>query len=154
MAVMDTHNRMLLPSPSQAAIAGMPGGDVLRCRELWLNKLITEWNASHKDAVDQCIEWIVALTSEMRLRGDESRAVENISTEKPPELQSMEDIDELSNINLVMAREMWLVILVRVFRKKQSDEIEECLRWVVALATEVWWRGGNPTATARFMGAC
>ncbi len=60
--------------PSQAALAGMPPGDILEVREMWIASMVNHWRRRNLDPdsddnLKLSIEWIVALTGEMRIRG-------------------------------------------------------------------------------------
>ena len=60
--------------PSQAALAGMPAADILQVREMWIASLVNHWrkrnsNADSSDGIELAIEWVAALTGEMRIRG-------------------------------------------------------------------------------------
>ncbi len=55
--------------PNFRAIAAMPSGDVLKSREYYIVVLVLARRQKDSDTTEACIDWIVALTSEMRLRG-------------------------------------------------------------------------------------
>lgn len=61
--------RVPIASPNYRAIATMPPQQLFQTREMWIAKLCTEYRSKNSDAIEQCLEWVVALTSEMRLRG-------------------------------------------------------------------------------------
>ena len=50
-------------------ISGMPPGDLIRAREYYIVRLVSAHRDHDSDTTRAAIEWIVALTSEMRLRG-------------------------------------------------------------------------------------
>lgn len=52
----------------------MPAADILQTRELWISSLVNHWRRRNvdteaDDGVKLAIEWVVALTGEMRIRG-------------------------------------------------------------------------------------
>lgn len=55
--------------PNFIAIANMPHGDVFKVREYYIVRLVTARRSNDSDTMECCIDWIVALTAEMRLRG-------------------------------------------------------------------------------------
>lgn len=56
-------------APNVRAISQMDDSDVLRAREYYIVKLVSAHRARDADTREVAIEWIVTLTSEMRLRG-------------------------------------------------------------------------------------
>lgn len=71
MAMEVAGDTSLVPigAPNHRAIATMPPQQLFKTREMWIAKFCTVWRAQKSDEIKQCSEWIVALTSEMRLRG-------------------------------------------------------------------------------------
>lgn len=59
----------LIGRPNYRAIAGMDNRDVVRAREFYIVKLVTARRGNDSDTMEACIDWIVALTGEMRMRG-------------------------------------------------------------------------------------
>lgn len=59
----------IIGRPNYRAIAGMPPADIVRAREFYLVKMITARRGKDTDTLLACVDWIEALTSEMRLRG-------------------------------------------------------------------------------------
>ena len=47
----------------------MPGKDLLKVREYYIVRLISARRKNDSDTLEACVDWIVALTGEMRLRG-------------------------------------------------------------------------------------
>ena len=55
--------------PNHIAIAGMQPRDLLMAREYYIIRLVDARRRNDSDTLDAAIDWVVALTSEMRLRG-------------------------------------------------------------------------------------
>lgn len=51
------------------AIASMPDHDLLEAREYHIACLVKAYRAHDSDTTKAAVEWVVVLTSEMRLRG-------------------------------------------------------------------------------------
>lgn len=60
--------------PNFRAINGMDDLDIVRVREYHIVKLVSARRARDSDTMEAAIDWIVALTSEMRLRGTRADA--------------------------------------------------------------------------------
>jgi len=58
--------------PNYAAIASMDGGDLLRVREYYIVRIVTARRLNDSDTLAAAIDWLVALTGEMRLRGNDA----------------------------------------------------------------------------------
>ena len=58
-----------ITKPNMVAIAGMEGRDILSVREYYIARLLDSRRRQDADTIEVCLDWIVALTSEMRLRG-------------------------------------------------------------------------------------
>lgn len=54
--------------PNYVAIAGMPPGDIFKVREYYIVRMVSARRTNDSDTLECCIDWIVALTGEMRLR--------------------------------------------------------------------------------------
>lgn len=61
-----------IEKPNCVAIAGMPPRDLFEVREYYIVRLVSAWRDNDADTLQAAIEWIVTLTSEMRLRGGKS----------------------------------------------------------------------------------
>lgn len=53
------------------AIAAMEDGDIFKTREYYIVVLVKARRINCSDTLEDCINWIVALTAEMRLRGSD-----------------------------------------------------------------------------------
>lgn len=58
-----------IEKPNMIAIAGMPDRDLLEVREYHLACMLKAHRRNDSDTLKCAVEWVVALTSEMRLRG-------------------------------------------------------------------------------------
>ena len=59
--------------PNHLAITGMRPDDLVKAREYYILKLVAAWRKRDSDTTEACLDWIVALVSEMRLRGSSSK---------------------------------------------------------------------------------
>lgn len=59
--------------PNYRALVGMEPGDLVRAREYYIVRLISARRSNDSDTLEACIDWVVALTSEMRLRGGQEQ---------------------------------------------------------------------------------
>ena len=55
--------------PNYLGITSMRGADLVEAREYYLTVLVTASRKKDSDTLKAAVDWIVALTSEMRLRG-------------------------------------------------------------------------------------
>ena len=55
--------------PNHVAIAGMPPRDLFEVREYYIVRLVDARRRNDSDTLEAAIDWVVALTAEMRLRG-------------------------------------------------------------------------------------
>lgn len=55
--------------PNFIAIAGMSPGDLIKAREYYIVRMVSARRSHDSDTLEAVIDWIVALTGEMRLRG-------------------------------------------------------------------------------------
>ena len=51
------------------AIAGMEPGMVFKVREYYIVRIVSARRSNDSDTIEVCLDWIVALTAEMRIRG-------------------------------------------------------------------------------------
>lgn len=58
-----------LGKPNYRAIAGMEPRDLFEAREYYIVCLVKARRGNDSDTLEVCVDWIVALTSEMRIRG-------------------------------------------------------------------------------------
>lgn len=66
--------------PNYIAIAGMPPRDLFEVREYYIVRLVGAQRHNDADTTKAAIEWIVALTAEMRLRGGATPHAEQLVT--------------------------------------------------------------------------
>lgn len=64
---------------NHVAIAGMASGDLLRAREYYILRIIRARREDDSDTLEIAIDWLVSLTSEMRLRGGDQHEQEQPS---------------------------------------------------------------------------
>jgi hypothetical protein len=57
--------------PNHRAIASMDANDLLKVREYYIVRLVSARRSNDSDTLESCIDWLVALTSEMRMRGSQ-----------------------------------------------------------------------------------
>jgi len=62
----------IIGKPNFIAISGMEPRDIFEAREYYIVRLVGARRQNDSDTIEACIDWIVALTSEMRLRGGPS----------------------------------------------------------------------------------
>lgn len=55
--------------PNYIGIAGMRASDIVTAREYYIVRLVEARRRNDSDTLEAAIDWVVALTSEMRLRG-------------------------------------------------------------------------------------
>ena len=59
----------VIGKPNMLAITGMHDRDLLEVREYHISTLVEATRRHDSDTMQAAVDWIVALTSEMRLRG-------------------------------------------------------------------------------------
>lgn len=129
--------------PNFIAIAGMIDEDVFGVREYYIVCLAKARAIKHKDTLDACIDWIVALTSEMRQRTPIAG-----SSHSAPDLPDggTKDIHTMNRGELFRAREMQIVRLVEARRKHDSDATVACIDWISGLTAEMQLRNEDDAA--------
>ena len=55
--------------PNIKVMSEIDDDDIVRAREYYIVKLVSAYRSRDADTLKVAVEWIVALTSEMRLRG-------------------------------------------------------------------------------------
>lgn len=55
--------------PNYIAIAGIDDSDLLVVREYYITRLVRAKRDNDSDTIEAALEWLVALTGEMRIRG-------------------------------------------------------------------------------------
>lgn len=60
--------------PNYIAIAGMDRDDLIRVREYYILRIIAAKRTNDSDTLTAALEWLDALVSEMRLRGNAADA--------------------------------------------------------------------------------
>lgn len=59
----------IIGRPNYRAIAGMQPADLVKVREYYIVRIVAAKRSNDSDTLESCIDWLVALTGEMRLRG-------------------------------------------------------------------------------------
>ena len=57
--------------PNYVAIAGMDSRDLFEVREYYIMRLVQARRENDSDTIENCLDWVVALVAEMRLRGSD-----------------------------------------------------------------------------------
>ena len=125
--------------PNFIAIAGMIDKDVFQVREYYIVCLVKAGALKDKDTTEVCIDWIVALTSEMRQRTPAA-----LGTHTTPDMpRRTKGIAQMGRGELFKAREMHIVKLVDARRKNDSDVMVESIKWILAFTEEMRLRSDD-----------
>jgi hypothetical protein len=114
----------------------MLDADLVKVREYYLVQLVNARQAKNLDTQLACIEWVVSLTSEVRIRsGAKLVAARDQPKPQPLTQMSLRDMFEM--------REARIVGLVSAHRAHDSDAMEESTDAIVALMFEMRLRGSQ-----------
>jgi hypothetical protein len=109
----------LIARPNHIAICGMPDSDLAKVREYYLVQLVNARITKDLDTQGACIDWVVSLTSEMRIRGGIKQIGQQIRQPDPKPLTQM------TLREMFEAREARIVGLVSAARAHDSDAMEK-----------------------------